>query len=48
MSPKVIKVLGSILPVVSFGVSMLGNWIEKKELNAKIAKEVAKAVKNHK
>lgn len=46
MKPKWLKIAGSVLPIVALGVSALINVVEKKELDAKIADQVAEALKN--
>lgn len=48
MKPNWLKIAGSLLPIVTLGVSVLSNIVEKKELDAKITKEVAEALKKQK
>ena len=43
---KKLKVLGIAASVIGAGVSLLSDYVGKKELDAKIAEKVAEAVKN--
>lgn len=41
-----VKIAGSVLPFIGIALSAVSNFVEKKELDAKVAEEVAKALQN--
>ena len=44
LNEKAIKVIGIATTLVGVGVSLVSNWVNDKNLDAKIAEKVAKAV----
>ena len=46
MKPNAMKIVAAILPIASIVVSVANNWVEKRELDEKVAEKVAEAFKN--
>lgn len=46
MNGKTVKIIGVLASVAGFIATMAGNWANEKQQDAKIAEEVAKALKN--
>ena len=44
LNEKAIKAIGLATTVLGVGVSLISNWVNEKNLDAKIAEKVAKAV----
>ena len=44
LNEKAIKAIGIVTTVVGVGVSLVSNWVNDKNLDAKITEKVAKAV----
>ena len=44
LNEKAIKAIGIVTTVLGVGVSLISNWVNDKNLDAKIAEKVAKAV----
>jgi hypothetical protein len=46
MNGKTVKIIGILASIAGFAATMAGNWASEKQQDAKIAEEVAKALKN--
>ena len=44
LNEKAIKAIGLATTILGVGVSLISNWVNEKNLDAKIAEKVAKAV----
>ena len=44
----VLKIIGAIATVVSFGATIALNWVQDKELDEKVARKVAEAMRKMK
>ena len=44
LNEKAIKAIGLVTTILGVGVSLVSNWVNDKNLDAKIAEKVAKAV----